>query len=136
MSLLVEVSWIFSSCGGNLEYILELRRRWPFKTHVCSATSRLLSSYEENHRNLQEAWQGNTDASRRDGGDGGSLSSCTMILGFLSVLKKSQGSSPFEALNSACLSRCQRDVRPPDQMRRGPRTFSGLLRGFTNPFIL
>ena len=48
----------------------------------------------------------------------------TVILGFLSIFKKSQSSSPFEALNSACLSRCQSDVRPPVQMRRGPRAFS------------
>ena len=37
--------------------------------------------------------------------------------------QKSQGLSPFEALNSACISRCQSDVRPPDQMRQGPRAF-------------
>ena len=49
----------------------------------------------------------------------------TVILGFLSIFKKkSQASSPFEALNFTCLSRCQRDVRPPVQMRRGPRAFS------------
>ena len=41
-----------------------------------------------------------------------------MILGFLSIFKKSQASSPFEALNFAGLSRCQRNVRPPVQMRR------------------
>ena len=29
----------------------------------------------------------------------------TVILGFLSIFKKSQASSPFEALNSACLSK-------------------------------
>ena len=46
------------------------------------------------------------------------------ILGFLSIFKESQASSPSEALNSACLSRCQRDVRPPVQMRRGPMAFS------------
>ena len=40
-----------------------------------------------------------------------------VILGFLSIFKKSQESSPFEALSSTCLSRCQRDVRPPVQMR-------------------
>ena len=45
----------------------------------------------------------------------------TVILGFLSIFNKSQPSSPFEALNSACLSKFQRDVRPPVQMRRGPR---------------
>ena len=48
----------------------------------------------------------------------------TVTLGFLSIFKKSQASSPFEALNSACLSWCQRDVSPPVQMRRRPRAFS------------
>ena len=48
----------------------------------------------------------------------------TVILGFLSTFNKSQALSPFEALNSGCLSRCQRDVRPPVQKRRGPRAFS------------
>ena len=41
-----------------------------------------------------------------------------VILGFLSIFKKSQASSPFEALNSACLSRCQMNVRPAVQIRR------------------
>ena len=27
-----EVSWVFSSCGRNLVYILELQRRCPFET--------------------------------------------------------------------------------------------------------
>ena len=36
----------------------------------------------------------------------------TVILGILSIFKKSQASSPYEALNSVCLSRGQRDVRP------------------------
>ena len=36
----------------------------------------------------------------------------TVILGFLSIFKKSQASSPYEAFNSVCLSRRQRDVRP------------------------
>ena len=44
----------------------------------------------------------------------------TVILGFLSIFRKSQASSPFEALNPACLLRCQRDMRPPVQMRWGP----------------
>ena len=124
-----DFSWFFSTCGRNLVYILEIRQRWPFKTHVCSSTSGLLSSYEGHLRNLHEAWQGNTDASRGEAGDPGSLSSCQLILGFLSVFNKSQASSPFEALNSACLSRCQRDVRPPVQMRRGPSAFSRVSTG-------
>ena len=41
----------------------------------------------------------------------------TVILGFLSIFKKSKASSPFEALNSVFLSRCQSDVIHPVQMR-------------------
>ena len=55
---------------------------------------------------------------------GGPFLAATVILGFLSIFKKSQALSPFEALNSACLSMFQMDVRPPVQMRRGPRAFS------------
>ena len=40
----------------------------------------------------------------------------TVILGFLSIFKKSPALSPYEALNSVCLSRGQSDVRPPVQM--------------------
>ena len=47
-----EVSWFFSSCGGNLAYILDLRLGWPFKTRVSSVTSGLLSSYDGYLRNL------------------------------------------------------------------------------------
>ena len=36
----------------------------------------------------------------------------TIVLVFLSIFTKSQGLSPFEALNSAHLSICQKDVRP------------------------
>ena len=36
----------------------------------------------------------------------------TVILVFLSIFTKSQASSPFEAMNSAHLSMCQKDVRP------------------------
>ena len=66
-----EISWCFSSCGGNLGYILELQRGWPFKIHVYSATSELLSS-SKGH--LLEAWQGNRDASRGEAGDAEFLS--------------------------------------------------------------
>ena len=53
----------------------------------------------------------------------------TVILGFLSIFKNSQASSPYEALNSVCLSRGQRDVRPPVQMRRTPTSFSMVSTG-------
>ena len=58
-----EVSWVLSSCGRHMVYILELRRGWPFETRVCSATSRLLYSYDIHFGNLNYAWQENTDAS-------------------------------------------------------------------------
>ena len=47
-----------------------------------------------------------------------------VILGFLSIFKKTKASSPFEALNSVSLSRCQSDMIPPVQMRRGTRVSS------------
>ena len=53
----------------------------------------------------------------------------TVILEFLSIFKKSQGLSPFVAMNSMCLSRCQRDMRPPVQMRQGTRAFSRIFTG-------
>ena len=52
----------------------------------------------------------------------------TVILGFLSIFKKSQASSTFEALNFVFLSRCQRNVISPGQMRRKPTDFSRVSR--------
>ena len=52
-----------------------------------------------------------------------------VILGFLSILKKSQASSPFEALNSVWLSRYQSDVIPHMQMRRRTMAFAKVSTG-------
>ena len=52
-----------------------------------------------------------------------------VILGFLSIFKKRKASSPFGALNSVCLSRCQSDVLPPVQMRRRTMAFSRVSTG-------
>ena len=46
------VSFDFSSCDGNLGYILELQRGWAFETPLCSAKSGLLSIYDGHLRNL------------------------------------------------------------------------------------
>ena len=46
------VSFDFLSCVGNLGYILELQRGWPFDTPLCSAKSGLLSIYDGHIRNL------------------------------------------------------------------------------------
>ena len=48
----------------------------------------------------------------------------TVILEFLSIFKKSQASSLYEALSSVCHSRDQRDLRPPVLMRRTTAAFS------------
>ena len=53
----------------------------------------------------------------------------TLILGFLSMFKKSQASSPFDSLNSVCLSRYQSDVIPPIQMRWRTMAFSRVSTG-------
>ena len=42
-----EVSWVFSSFGRNLLYILELWRGCPFETGVCSVKSGYLSRYTD-----------------------------------------------------------------------------------------
>ena len=76
-----EVSWLFSSCSGNLGYILQLQRGWPFKTRVSSATSGLLLSCERHLGILPEAWLHNKDVSRCEVGDPGSRSSCHRDIG-------------------------------------------------------
>ena len=70
-----EVSWVFSSCDRNLEYIPKLHREWPFQTRVCSATSGLLSSYNGHLSYVNDAWQDITDASGGEAGNQPSLSS-------------------------------------------------------------
>ena len=59
-----------------------------------------------------------------------------VILGFLTISNKSQASSTFEALNSACHSRFQKEVRTPVEMRGRLGLSVGSLQGFRNPFIL
>ena len=53
----------------------------------------------------------------------------TVISIFLSICTKSQASSPFEALNSAHLSKYQMDVRPSVQERLSTRAFSSVSKG-------
>ena len=53
----------------------------------------------------------------------------TVILVFLSIFTKSQASSPFEAMNSAHLSKSQMDVRPSVQKRLRTMAFSRVSTG-------
>ena len=48
----------------------------------------------------------------------------TVILVFLSIFTKSQASSPFETMNSAHFSMCQKDVTPSVQKRWRTMAFS------------
>ena len=89
-------------------YILELLQGCPFETGVCSVS--------------QDTCLGMRDTSGMQTRRGSSIRTLlevkwefrslflvgTVILGFLSIFMKSQASSPFEALNSACLSNFQR----------------------------
>ena len=52
-----------------------------------------------------------------------------VILVFLSIFTKSQASSPFEALNSAHLSKSQMDMRPYVQKRLRTMAFSRVSPG-------
>ena len=60
----------------------------------------------------------------------------TVILAFLSIFTKRQASSPFEAMNSAHLSMCQKDVRPSSEEVENYGFLQSLHRGFGHPFIL
>ena len=53
----------------------------------------------------------------------------TVILVFLSIITKSQASSPFEAMNSEHLSMCQKDVRPSVQKSWWTMAFSRVSTG-------
>ena len=53
----------------------------------------------------------------------------TVILVFLSIFTKRQASLPFEALNSAQLSKSQMDVRPSVQKRLRTMAFSRVSTG-------
>ena len=102
-----DVSYNFSSCGRNLGYIRELQQGWPFETPLCSAKSGLLCSYDGHLRNLNEAWQDNTDTSGGEVGDQLSLSSFYRYIGIPISFQEESSLVSFEALNSTSLWRCQ-----------------------------
>ena len=106
-----------------------VRRGWPLEIWVCSAKSGLLSSYDGHLGKLNYAWQENTDPSGGEPGGKHPLLVGTVILVFLSIFTKSQASSPFEALNSAHVSKSQMDVRPSVQKTLRTMAFSRVSTG-------
>ena len=103
-----KVSWVFSSCGRHLGYILELWQGCPLETGVCSVKSGHLSRYEGQLRNVNQRGRKILTLLEVKWEFTSLFLVGTVILGFLSIFMKSQATSPFEALNSACLSKCQR----------------------------
>ena len=105
-------------------YILELRRRRPFETQVCSAKSGLLSSYDGHLGKLSYAWQETRTLLEVSREAKRPLLFGRVILVYLSIFMKSQASSPFEARNSVHLSTCQKDERLSVQKRWSTMAFS------------
>ena len=113
-----EVSWFFSSCGRNLGIFSSYGRAGHSKFMfgqrrqdtclVMRDTSGIYSRFGSAIRNLHKVRQ-ETHVP---------FPVATVKLGFLSIFNKSQALSPFEALISMCISRCQRDMRPPVQRGR------------------
>ena len=88
-----------------------------------------MSSFDGHPGKLYYAWQENRDASEGEPGGQASLRFGTVILVFLSIFRKSQALSPFEALNSAHLSKSQMDLRPSLQKTLRTMAFSRVSTG-------
>ena len=93
---------IFSSYGVNDPSKLVFVKRCQDSCLVMRDTSGLFSRLGRSTWKLLEVRQETK----------GPFLVATVILGFLSIFKKSQASSTFEVLNSMCLSKCERDLRP------------------------
>ena len=91
--------------------------------------SGLLSSYDGHLAKLNYAWQEIQRLLEVSRESKLPLLFGTVILVFLSIFMKSQESSPFEALNSAHLSKSQMDVRPSVQKRLRTMVFSTVATG-------
>ena len=124
-----EVSEFFSSCGGILAYILELRRyRYSKLMFVqrCQGSCLVMRDTLGISLRLDRAIRTLLDVRQETQSH---FLLATVILGYLSIFNKRQASSTFEALNSVCLSRCQRYVRLLVQMRWAPRLSLGSPQG-------
>ena len=132
-----EVSWVFSSCGRHLVYILELCRLRPFETRVCSAKTGLLSSYDGHLGKLNYAWQENTDATGCEAGGQVSLISWHIYIGIPINFHEESGivnlwSNEISAtldVSKGC------ETFFPEELE-DYRFLYSLHRGFGHPFIL
>ena len=110
-------------------YILELRGDGHLKLRFvqrsqdsCLVMTDTLGSYTMLHRKIQMLLEVSREAKCP-------LLVGTVILVFLSIFTKIQALSPFEALNSAHLSKSQMDMRPSVQKRLRTMAFSWVSTG-------
>ena len=118
-SRVVAGTWgIFSSYGGDGHLKLGFVQQSQDSCLVMTDTS---GSYTMLGRKIQTLLEVGREAKRP-------LLVGTVILVFLSIFTKCQASSPFEALNSAHISKSQMDVRPSVQKRLRTMAFSKISR--------
>ena len=110
---------IFSSYGGDSHLKLGFVQQRQDSCIVMTDTSGSFTMLRRKIKTLLEVSQ---EAKRP-------LIVRTVILVFLSIFTKSQVSSPFEALNSAHLSKSQMDVRPSVQKRLRTMAYSRVSTG-------
>ena len=91
-----------------------------------SATSGHLSSNEGHLGNYFEAWQGNRDTSRREAGNPGPLSSSNMDIEIPINSQEESHIFTFRSIEFHMPLEVQRDVRPPVEVRRGPKASSSV----------
>ena len=97
-------------------HVSHCREIWPsfesehlgvHSTWVCSAHSEHLSTYDGHLRNVIRLGREIRMPLEVKQNIKPPFLVGTVILGFLSIFKKRQASSPFETFNSTCLSKCQ-----------------------------
>ena len=96
---------------------------WNFNTPVSSATSALLYSYYAYLRNLSQASQDNTDASRSEEWHRGSLSIWHSDIGIPNNTEKLSGIVKIWSSGFHVALESSKDVRPLFEMRWRPRSF-------------
>ena len=132
-------SCLISQRGGSLIVFLESRREPGYILKLRRGGPSILMFVHRHQDSCLLAWDTSEFSSRLGRAIGTPLevrqeiqcplSVATGILGFLSIFKRSQASSPFESWTSACLSRYQRDMRHPIEISRGTRAFSKVSTG-------
>ena len=113
---------VCSSCSTEIEVPLYMKRFSQRSQYSCLVMMDTSESLTMLGRKIQTLLDVSQEAKR-------TLLVGTFILVFLSIFTKRQALSPYEALNSAHISKCQRDVRPSVQKRWRTMAFSRVSTG-------